>query len=61
MYRREVKTEVLTETELRVILTALGIVASILSIIKTWLDIKGLRSKNRKAQNRKKPRRRKRK
>lgn len=49
------------ETELRVILTALGIVASILAIIKTWLDIKELRSKNKKAQNRKKPRRHKRK
>lgn len=53
--------EVLMETELRVILTALGIVASLLTIIKTWLDIKALRSKNKKAQNRKKPRPRKRK
>ncbi|MBD8591644.1 MULTISPECIES: hypothetical protein [Peribacillus] len=46
----------LNETELRIVLTALGIVASVLSIIKTWLDIKTLRSKKKKAQIRKKTR-----
>ncbi|MED4455621.1 hypothetical protein [Metabacillus fastidiosus] len=55
------------ETELRVLLIVLGIVASILGIMKTWLEILHLREKRRekreeeKAQARKENRRSKRK
>jgi F0F1-type ATP synthase assembly protein I len=38
---------VITETELRILLTALGIVATILSIVKTTYDIAELRSKKK--------------